>query len=272
VDSTLVERARTGDSRALEELLESLAPSIHRFGLRMCRNAVDAEDVLQDTLLSVATHLSDFEGRSSLSSWVFALTRSACSRKRRGLKNRPAESTDAIPEPEDGAPSPEQRAADKQLASTLATALEGLPEDYREVILLRDVEGLSAAEAAEALGVSVDALKSRLHRARSALRDVLSPLLEPSRPAADSGCPDILTLWSNKLEGDLSQADCATMERHMEACSRCGAACDALKRALGACRAVAADEVPAEVQARVKAAVRTAMSQKQAAAASAGRP
>src|SRR6188768_4096989 len=82
----MVARARQGDREALEAVLAAVAPSIHRFGLRMCKNVHDAEDVLQDTLINVAKHISDFEGRSSLSSWVFALTRSACARKRRGLK------------------------------------------------------------------------------------------------------------------------------------------------------------------------------------------
>src|SRR6476661_1520808 len=64
----------------------------------MCKDTHDADDVLQDTLLSIATHLPEFEGRSSLVSWVFALTRNACARRRRGLKNRPPVSEDAAPE------------------------------------------------------------------------------------------------------------------------------------------------------------------------------
>ena len=80
----LVERARSGDAKALEELLASVAPAVERFGLRMCRNPDDADDVLQDTLLTIATHLGDFEGRSSLLSWVFTLARTACARRRRG--------------------------------------------------------------------------------------------------------------------------------------------------------------------------------------------
>jgi RNA polymerase sigma-70 factor (ECF subfamily) len=256
VDISLVERARKGDQEALEQLLERIAPSIHRFGMRMCKNPVDAEDVLQDTLLNVATHLGEFEGRSSLSSWVFALTRSACSRRRRGLKNRAHADADAVPEPADSSPSPEERAAGSQLTKSLTEALDRLPEDYREVILLRDIEGLSANDAAAALGVSVDALKSRLHRARTALRDALAPVLEPVKQPPGPGCPDILALWSAKLEGDLSQADCADMERHMEGCASCGAACDALKKALGACKSVPDDTIPVEIQSRVRTAIR----------------
>ena len=130
------------------------------------------------------------------------------------------------------------------------------------MILLRDVEELTAPEAAVALGVSVDALKSRLHRARAALRDALKPLLEPNAPQAASSCPEVATLWSRKLEGDLSQDDCAQMERHLRSCTACTAACDSLKRALLACRRSATDAVRPEVQARVRAAVRAWSEQK----------
>lgn len=252
----LVARARQGDREALEAVLATIAPSVHRFGLRMCKDVHDAEDVLQDTLINVANHLGEFEGRSSLSSWVFALTRSACTRKRRGLKNQPPVTEERVAETPDHAPDPEARAADQELASALSSALDGLSDDYREVILLRDVEGLSAPEAASSLGISVDALKSRLHRAREALRGALRPLLESAPGQPPSGCPDVALLWSKKLEGDLSQGDCSTMEKHLATCPSCGAACDALKRALLACQRVRTEEVPEEIQARVKAAVR----------------
>jgi RNA polymerase sigma-70 factor, ECF subfamily len=252
----LVTRARAGDRRALEEVLSIIAPSVRRFGLRMCRDVHDAEDVLQDTLLNVANHLGEFEGRSSLSSWVFALTRSACTRRRRGLKNRPPISDDRLAATPDDRPTPEDRASDQELASALSSALDGLSDDYREVILLRDIEGLSAPEAASSLGMTVDALKSRLHRAREALREALRPLLEPTPAHPPSGCPEVAVLWSKKLEGDLSQGDCAAMEKHLATCPACEAACDALKRALLACERVRTEEVPPEVQARVKAALR----------------
>src|ERR1035437_4656055 len=91
----LVERAQGGDAAALETLLGQLAPAIQRFGMRMCNNPPDADDVLQDTLLTIATRLPEFEGRSSLTSWVFTIVRTACVRKRRGLKNQPPVSSEA---------------------------------------------------------------------------------------------------------------------------------------------------------------------------------
>jgi RNA polymerase sigma-70 factor, ECF subfamily len=253
----LVERAKQGNADAIEALLASVAPSVHRFGLRMCGSAEDADDILQDTLLNIAEHIGQFEGRSSLTSWAFMLARSACARRHRRLKEKVGATGAEVFGEIDSAPSPEARVSDRELATLVLRALDALPEGYREVILLRDVEELSAPEAASVLAISVDSLKSRLHRAREALRNSLRPLLEPRLPKAGSGCPDLMLLWSRKLEGDLSQADCTLMEQHLLSCPSCGAACDSLKRALLACRRVASLEVPGHVQAQVKAAMRT---------------
>jgi RNA polymerase sigma-70 factor (ECF subfamily) len=253
----LIERAKSGDAAAMETLLGELAPRVQRFGATLCGNVHDAEDVLQDTLLGIARHLPEFEGRSSLSSWVFALARSACARRRRGLKNAPSVPTELLSQNRDDAPTPEMRVADRELLLALSAALAALSEEAREVILLRDVEGLSATEAADVLGITAKALKSRLHRARTALRERLRPVLEHDAPRPSGDCPDVMLLWSRKLEGELDQLDCAQMEAHLATCGACAAACSALKRALDTCRRTGATEVPPEVQASVKAAVRT---------------
>lgn len=252
----LVQQAQAGDPVALERLLEQIAPSIQRFGLRMCQHTPDSEDVLQDTLMNILGHLHEFEGRSSFTSWVFMLTRSACMRRRRGLKNKPQEHVDDLESFLKAEDSPENSASDRQLARFLERALAELPEDYREVILLRDIESLTAPEAAESLGITVDALKSRLHRARQALRLALRPVLEPEAPPPTTGCPDIMQLWSRKLEGDLDALDCAEMEKHLAHCQSCNAACSALKTALFACRRESKVDVSPEIQAQVKTAIR----------------
>ena len=172
------------------------------------------------------------------------------------MKNRPPVDDERLFETPDVARSPEARASDQELTAALTAALDGLSDEHREVILLRDVEGLSAPEAASALGVSVDALKSRLHRAREVLRTALRPVFEPIRQQPRLGCPDVAALWSQKLEGDLSPMDCSAMEKHLAECQVCGAEAEALRRALFACQRVRTQEVPPAVQARVKAAVR----------------
>lgn len=254
MNEPLVTRARAGDRGAMEDLLRSVAPSVHRFALRMCRNEADADDVLQDALLSFAMNLDRFEGRSSLPSWAFALTRSACARRRRGKKNAPASAgAEELEAHEAPGPGPEERAADAEVARIVAGALDRLPDDYREVLLLRDAEGLTAPETAVALGTSVDAVKSRLHRARGALRDALRPVLEPGAPPVPA-CPDVVQALSRKLEDDLDATACAEMEAHVASCAACARTCDALRDALRACRASAEAPVTPEIAARVKAA------------------
>ncbi len=232
----LVQRAQRGDRAALEELLASVAPSVARFGRRVCGDDADADDALQDTLLAIVTHLPEFEGRSSFSTWVFTLVRTACQRRRRGLANQPKQPLDDALGAVDRAPSPESAAARAELRAAVLRALDALPDDQSEVLALRDVEGLSAKEAAEVLGVSVDALKSRLHRARLALRGALRPVLEDAAPPPSSGCPDVLAALSQKLEGDLDARACEVLEGHVATCASCHAACDALRLALDLCR------------------------------------
>lgn len=227
-------RARAGDRAALDALLATVSPAVRRFTARMCRTPSEAEDAAQDALLAVAQHIDQYEGRAAFSTWVFTLARTACGRRRRGLKNLPS-----IPDEPDArvndAPDPEAQAERAQLQLAIDRALAALQEDHREVVLLRDVEGLSAQEAAEVLGISVDALKSRLHRARAALRASLRPTVEGT---AAPTCPDIVSLMSQKIEGELDEATCSRVERHARGCPRCRALCDGLKEVLGACAAL----------------------------------
>lgn len=239
----------------MERILSSLAPSIRRFALRMCRNEADADDVLQDTLLSVATHLDQYEARSSMPSWAFALTRSACARRRRGKKNQPGENADILGGHATEEPGPEDQAVSTETRAIVSRALDGLSEDYREVLLLRDAEGLSAPEAAASLGISVDALKSRLHRARAALREALRPVLEANIPAPSSACPDVVRALSKKLEDELDANACAEMEQHVASCPACAGTCDAVKDALRACRMSTHAELTPELEAQVKTAI-----------------
>jgi RNA polymerase sigma-70 factor (ECF subfamily) len=254
MDDAVIDRARAGDRDAMERVLESVAPSIRRFAIGMCKNDADAEDVVQDALLSIATNLDSFEGRSAFATWAFTLARTACARRRRGSKNRPAEGDETLDARPSEARSPEERAASQEIGALVARALDSLPEDYRSVLLLRDGEGLTAPEAAAVLGTSVDALKSRLHRARGALREALSPVLDSDSPRPGPDCPDVVAALSRKLEDELDSQACAQMEKHVESCRACARVCDTLKSALRACRS-APGEVPEDVKAQVKMAV-----------------
>ncbi len=197
MDAAILGRARAGDREAMERLLESVAPSIRRFALGMCKNEADADDVVQDALLSIATKLGSFEGHSAFATWAFTLARTACARRRRGLKNRPAEGEEVLDTQPSTAFGPEERAARREIGALVARALETLPDDYRSVLVLRDGEGLTAPEAAVLLGTSVTALKSRLYRARSALREALGDLVEDDPPRRSLSAEGVATRFAS---------------------------------------------------------------------------
>ncbi|AKT38132.1 sigma-70 family RNA polymerase sigma factor [Chondromyces crocatus] len=265
-DAALLAAARAGDDAALEALLQRHQAQVYRFGMKMCRDPEDAQDVLQETLLAMARGVRDFRGTSSLSTWLYTIARSFCLKKRRRSKFAPDEhslDTDAAPEASrlaDPSRAPDEALAGKQIEHALERAIGALDPMYREVLLLRDVEGLTAPEVAEVLGLSTQAVKSRLHRARLSVRESIAPWLGiPSQAAPEPGtCPDVLTLFSQHLEGEIRAEVCAEMERHLEGCPRCRGACDSIKRTLALCRTSGPTvEVPAAVQASVKAALRS---------------
>jgi len=265
-DDSLLAAARAGDSSALEELLERHQAQVYRFGMKLCRDPEDAKDVLQDTLLAMARSVRDFRGASSFSTWLYSIARSFCIKKRRRSKYAPEDErsleTGAATETKrlaDPGEAPDEALAGKQVERALDEAIAGLEPMYREVLLLRDVEGLAAAEVAEVLGVTTQAVKSRLHRARLAVRERVAPLLgiRTDLAAAAGTCPDVLMMFSQHLEDEISAELCADMERHLEGCARCRGTCDTLKRTLALCRSSGAPvAIPAAVQASVKTALR----------------
>jgi RNA polymerase sigma-70 factor, ECF subfamily len=264
-DDTLLASARAGDRKALDALLARHQSRVYRFGLKMCRDPEDAKDVLQETLIAVARNVKDFRGASSVSTWLYTIARSFCIKQRRRSKFAPGqeESLDLGPDGQAAHLADPGRAADDSLAGrqievALEEAIGALDPMYREVLVLRDVEGLSAPEVAGVMGLSVEAVKSRLHRARLAVREKVAPLLGVPEPlAALAGdCPDVVSLFSRHLEGEISTDVCAEMERHLGACPRCRARCDTLQRTLVLCKSAPAPSVPEPVQRSVREALR----------------
>ncbi|MCB9610970.1 MAG: sigma-70 family RNA polymerase sigma factor [Sandaracinus sp.] len=193
----LLRQAREGDPDAMQALLSRLSPSVHRHGLALCRHEADAMEVLQDTLLAVASKLGKLEHDAALSSWVFALARTACNRRRRNLEDRVTKvELDASSEPDRGA-TPEEKLEAARVGRTIARALCSLPQAHREVLVLRELVGLSAEDAAARLEVSVAAFKSRLHRARAALREAFEQL-DPSEQSDDT---DVWTCATDVANG-----------------------------------------------------------------------
>jgi RNA polymerase sigma-70 factor, ECF subfamily len=263
-DQDLLSAARRGDRSALESLLERHQAKIYRFGMRMCRAEEDAKDVLQETLIAAVRTLPEFRGASSLSTWLYTMARSFCIKQRRRSKFAPetvesldagesAKLADQVPDPSRGA---DEALHGKRVETALEAAIAELEPMYREVLVLRDVEGLSAAEVADILEVSVDAVKSRLHRARVAVRERIAPALEVEpAPAPSSSCHDVVLAFSRHLEGEIDSDLCAQLEKHLEGCQACRSRCDSLRSTLTLCRKAGAAPVPTEIETSVRQAL-----------------
>lgn len=194
-DRELVRRARSGAYEAFEQLVGRYERRLYTLALRMTRRAEDAEDVVQETLMSVVEHLQDFREESSFYTWVMRIaTNHALKliRKRKGLPIVPLEEEEGyadIPRPDYIAEWREEEGLSTARRRLLDQALEELEEKYRVVFLLRDVEGLSTKATAEALGISEGNVKVRLLRARLMLRERLTHELgdEATRVASPGG-------------------------------------------------------------------------------------
>ena len=177
----LVERARQGDTRAFEELARQLERPLYRHALRITGRDVDAEDVVQDALLSAWRSLASFEG-TSFRAWIFRIATNRALDRLRAKKRRPelpldppTDDSDESAWPEPAAPGPDllQIAADREALGVVEEAIAALPEDQRAALLLRDVEGFAYEEIAMITMAEMGTVKSRIHRGRLAVRAAL---------------------------------------------------------------------------------------------------
>ena len=182
-ETLLLSQAREGDTQAFGELVRRYESKIFRLAQHITQNREDAEDVLQETFLKAYEHLDQFQGNSKFYTWVVRIAVNQALMKLRRRKTDKSVSLDeTIDTGEDTVTreiaawdeDPEQRFSREELGEILNSSIDGLAPTYRSVFLLRDVDDLSTEETAEALGISVPAVKSRLLRARLQLREKLT--------------------------------------------------------------------------------------------------
>lgn len=186
---SLPRRAGAGDPAAIEQLMAEYAGPVYRLAFGITRNHADAEEVTQDVFVSIVQKGSTFEGRSALSTWIYRVTSNAALNKRRGKwRDMEVSLEDQLPRFDDDghrsgdraylladwSQDPQRAALAGEIRRVLDQALDNLPPRYRAVLVLRDVEELSSEQVAQVLGESVGSVKSRLHRARMALREQLT--------------------------------------------------------------------------------------------------
>jgi RNA polymerase sigma-70 factor (ECF subfamily) len=184
-DLLLVDRVLAGDRRAFEPLVRRHERRIFRVTLAVLGNIEDAEEAMQDTFVKAFRHLDQFRKESRFTTWLTRIAMNTALQKRNARKNFvPLTEAETAEEPfapkryEPWKNNPEQLYGKQELHRFVEEAIQSLPEIYREAFVLRDVEELSAEEAAEVLGIKVPALKTRLLRARLMMRETLAEKLE----------------------------------------------------------------------------------------------
>ena len=185
-ETILVEKAKDGDKAALAQLVQTYSGKIYNLALRILRNKEDAEDILQETFLTVVEKLHTFDGRSGFFTWIYRIATNASLMKLRKKKlvfkdianeddyNDSIESRVFV----DWTQDPSINVYDEEVKKKIDEAVNKLSDIYRSVFVLRDIEGLSIKETSAILNISEENVKIRLRRARQFLRDILSEYFE----------------------------------------------------------------------------------------------
>jgi RNA polymerase sigma-70 factor (ECF subfamily) len=184
-DHHLIAQFKAGSMEAMEKIVERYENQVFTFGLRMCGHVQDAEDIAQETFLNAFRYLDRFREETKLRNWLFKIAARACIRKRRKKKGEPDKEISlesfvhkngnhAKYEIPDWSDDPADNVLRSELKQVIDAAVLSLPTKYRLVFNLRDIEGFNTEETAEILGISVQSVKTRLHRARLFLREKIS--------------------------------------------------------------------------------------------------
>ena len=214
---------------ARERVIARHGPAILRMLRMQTRDAAAAQDAFQDTFFAAFRSAGTWEDRAGgLRPWLFAIARNSLRRAHRHVAR------ELLAEPDwfalgqaagFGQAEPDQRLGSEERRSLLAQALAALSEEDRELLLLRDVEGLSGEDVAQLLGLGLAAMKSRLHRARlklmAAYQDREAGVMASEKTVAGLRCRDVLVQLSSYVDGELGQAERAQIERHLVGCSVC---------------------------------------------------
>jgi len=188
-DTELIEAINSGKHELFQELVKRYEQRLYNFGLRMCGDICDAEDLVQDTFLNVFKYLKDFRFETKFKNWLYRIATSTCTKKRRKSKfapDREISLDDFVPKDNGSVPTdipdwaqlPLAQLLNEELSIHLKEAILSLPEKYRLVVVLRDLEGFSTAETAQILNLKPSNVKVRLHRARLFLREKLKGYFE----------------------------------------------------------------------------------------------
>ena len=248
---------KSEDPASVEKAIALLQQSVFAFSMRVCNQREDAEDTMQEVLVKSVPVLSRFQSAKALTVWLYKVAKTRCLMSRRKSKFAPKQELSLEALMPDGAEletlgkggiNPENSAIKSQEAQWLRDAVQKLPPEYRIVLVLRDMEGLSDDEVAEITGLRAGTVRVRLHRARLfvrkevAKRTGLTPAAKPtSRPvhaqtARPANCRAMFAQLSEYLDEQLDDKLCSRLEKHMDGCEPCKAFLSTLKQTISGLR------------------------------------
>ncbi len=275
-------RLRLGDPQVYEQVLGEMLPGLYRLAHGITQDPMEAQDAVQDALVSMMKRLEGFQERSSLSTWLYRITVNASLDKVRGRRRR----GETIPLEEylplfteegryaqeivDWSDAPLERLLSSEAAERIRQAIASLPEEQRVVLVMKDMEDFPLAEIAQTLELSLPAVKSRLHRARLALRGVLASYFRERQGPAVRGqqkgkkhkhtCQQLVELLCDYLEGDLPEEEKKELDRHMRECAPCMAFLKTYKKTSQLCKSLRPEDIPGEMRERLEAFLQRASS------------
>lgn len=281
-EQSLLDALRSGDAKAFETLVRMHGGRLLAISQRFLRNEEDARDAVQDTFLQAYRALGSFAGDARISTWLHRIAINASLMRLRTRRRKPEESIDALLPKflEDGHQrepavewlEPSDVALERrETRAMVRECIDRLPDTHRTVLLMRDIEELDTDEAAKLLGISTNAVKTRLHRARQALRALLDPhFREGAAPCAKPGpdpmsCRELIEFLQAYLSGELASARRAEFDRHLSICPPCVAYLTGYQETIRLARASFQrqdDPVPEGVPVMLIAAIRAAMRKK----------
>jgi RNA polymerase sigma-70 factor, ECF subfamily len=250
-----------GDDSALEQALALLQNTVFSFSMRVCGQREDAEDTMQEVLAKSVSHLSKFDNPKALLVWLYKVAKNRCLMSRRRSKFAPKPDLsleELMPDRKemerlsaDGSINPEKFAIRSEEARRLREAVQKLPPQYRIVLVLRDMEGLTDEEVAEITGLRSGTVRVRLHRARLFVRKELMKAGKPRRgktaasvssragaaqPPRPTRCKAMFAELSDYLDEQLDDSMCEELEKHVDGCGSCQAFIASLEATIEQCR------------------------------------
>ena len=269
-----VELLHRGDDTGLEQALALLQNTVFSFSMRVCGHREDAEDTMQEVLLKSVPQLPKFESPKALVVWLYKVAKNRCLMNRRRSKFAPAHELsleELMPDRKElnqlsteGRINPESFAIRSEQASRLRGAIQQLPPQYRIVLVLRDMEGLTDDEVAEITGLRPGTVRVRLHRARLFVRKELMRMgmpqekkkarmhTHPAETFRPERCKAMFAELSDYLDEQLDDTLCEELERHLKDCGPCQAFVSTLEATIKQCRRSPQDCPPADSSANLR--------------------